>query len=588
MASDETLQRAMDDARSGRIDKALSSIRLLVRRRPDDQDAIALLGLLLTQSGQLDQAIHHLTRAVSLAPSLPGPRNNLANALVNAGRFAEAEAQWKAAAELDPSYARAWFGLVVARTALEDSAGALAAADRALALRPDWPELSRNHSLALAAADRAEEAVDVLRPVVARHPHDPALASQYLMALNYLELPAEDVAREHRAYAGCVRYTPAPPTHDLDPERPLRVGVLTRDLRTHAVGFFADPILRNPPAGWTVTVFDTGLPRPMDPMESEFRRMASAWCEASALDDAALDAAIRSRRIDVLLDLAAHTAGGRLPALDRKPAPVIATAIGYPNTTGHPCVDVRFVDSVTDPPGSDALCTERLVRIDPCFLCYRPPSDAPAPSMPPDDGPVTFGSFNLLSKISAGTLVAWRETLDACPGSRLLLKSRSLADAATEAHFRARAADAGISPDRVEIAPFTAGIAEHLALYRRVHVALDTFPYNGTTTTCEALWMGVPVVTLLGDRHCGRVGASILRAAGLAELVAGSTRGYARCAAELARDQARLAGFRHGLHERLARSPLLDSAGWSARFFGALRREWRARCASATTPPPGG
>jgi predicted O-linked N-acetylglucosamine transferase (SPINDLY family) len=576
----------MDDARAGRIDAALSSVRMLVRRRPDDQDAIALLGLLLTQSGQLDQAIHHLSRAVSLAPKLPGPRNNLANALVNAGRCAEAEAQWTAAVEADPTYARAWFGLVVARTALEDSAGALAAAERALALKPNWPELALNHAHALAAADRAEDAASLLRECVARHPGDPSLASNFLMSLNYLDVPSEELARAHRGFAACVRHAPAPPEADRDPERPLRVGVLTRDLRTHAVGFFADPILRHPPAGWSVTVFDTGISRPEDAMEAGFRKMAAGWVQVGSLDDAALDAAIRARRIDVLVDLAAHTSGGRLPALDRKPAPVIATAIGYPNTTGHPCVDVRFVDSVTDPPGSDSLCTERLLRIDPCFLSYRPPADAPEPSIPEDGSPITFGSFNLLSKVSAGTLNAWHETLDRCPGSRLLLKSKSLADPSARAHLLERAHAAGIAPGRIEIVAFTKGIAEHLALYRRVHAALDTFPYNGTTTTCEALWMGVPVVTVEGDRHSGRVGASILRAAGLPELVARSVDEYARTGAALAADRPRLVELRRGLRARLCASPLLDGAGWSARFFGALRDEWRAWC--ATTRPRGG
>jgi predicted O-linked N-acetylglucosamine transferase (SPINDLY family) len=247
------------------------------------------------------------------------------------------------------------------------------------------------------------------------------------MSLNYLDVPFEELARAHRGFAACVRHAPAPPEADRDPERPLRVGVLTRDLRTHAVGFFADPILRHPPAGWSVTVFDTGIFRPEDAMEAGFRKMAAGWVQVGSLDDAALDAAIRARRIDVLVDLAAHTSGGRLPALDRKPAPVIATAIGYPNTTGHPCVDVRFVDSVTDPPGSDSLCTERLLRIDPCFLSYRPPADAPEPSIPEDGSPITFGSFNLLSKVSAGTLNAWHETLDparGCSSSRSRWRTR--------------------------------------------------------------------------------------------------------------------------------------------------------------------
>jgi predicted O-linked N-acetylglucosamine transferase (SPINDLY family) len=396
------------------------------------------------------------------------------------------------------------------------------------------------------------------------------------MALNYLERPAEEIAAAHRGYARCVTEPPTPPKADRDPDRPLRIGVLSGDLNAHAVGFFADAIFRHLPAGWHVTAFATGAPRPADPVEAGLRRMAGAWCEAAAMDDAALDRAIRERRIDVLVELGGHTSGGRLGALDRKPAPVIVTAIGYPNTTGHPAVDMRIVDSVTDPAGAEALCTERLARIDPCFLCYRPPDDAPEPAMPPADGPITFGSFNLLSKVSAGTLAAWRGALDACPGSRLLLKSRNFADPSARAGLLARAAQAGIAPERVEIVAFTPGIAEHLALYRRVHVALDAFPYNGTTTTCEALWMGVPVVTMAGDRHAARVGASLLRAAGLPELVTERPEAFAQAAARLAGDLAHLTALRSGLRDRLRASPLLDAAGWATRFHGALREAWRA------------
>ena len=579
MAASEALQRAIQDAQAGRLEAALASVRMLAKRRPDDLEAIAVLGLLLMQAGQLDQAIHHLSRAVAMAPRLPGPRNNLANALVNARRHEEAERHWLAALEADPSYARAWLGLAIARTHRHDAAGAIDAAGRGLALQPDWPEMTRTQAQALAAADRAEDAVRALEAAAARHPGHAGLRSNLLMAVNYLERPAGEIAAAHRGYAQCVTAPPAPPQADRDPDRPLRIGILSGDLNTHAVGFFADAIFRHLPADRHLTAFATSTPRADDPMEAEFRRMAGAWCQANAMDDAALDRAIRERRIDVLVELGGHSSGGRLGALDRKPAPVIATAIGFPNTTGHPAVDVRIVDSVTDPVGSEAHCTERLARIDPCFLCYRPPEDAPEPAMPAPGEPVTFGSFNLLTKVSAGTLAAWRGALDACPGSRLLLKSRNFADPSARAGLLARAERAGIAPARIEIVAFTPGIAEHLALYRRVHVALDTFPYNGTTTTCEALWMGVPVVTLEGDRHAARVGASLLRAAGLPELVAPSTEGFAGTAAALAGDGARLAALRTGLRARLRASPLLDDRAWAERFHGALREAWRARCA---------
>jgi predicted O-linked N-acetylglucosamine transferase (SPINDLY family) len=398
-------------------------------------------------------------------------------------------------------------------------------------------------------------------------------------------------------------------TPDRDPERPLRIGVLSGDLRTHSVGYFAEPWIAAKPADVTLIAFHTNPPNPADPMEKRFRSLFDQWVEAAMLDDAALDRAIREARVDILIELSAHTAGGRLTALSRKPAPVIVSAIGYPNTSGHPAVDYRLVDSTTDPcsdrpsrphadppagphayphggltaaeTSADDLATERLLRLDPCFLCYRPPADASEPVLPAVDAPITFGSFNLSTKISSETIALWSAAMAAVPGSRLLVKSKALGGDAARRHFLERLACGGIAPERVEIVGYTKGIAEHLALYGRVHVALDTTPYNGTTTTCEALWMGVPVVTMAGDRHAARVGASLLAAAGMPELVARNADEFAEIAARLATDRARIAEFRTTLRGRVAASPLADSAGYAARFHAALRGIWRERCAGS-------
>ncbi|MCE2881069.1 MAG: hypothetical protein LW636_01725, partial [Planctomycetaceae bacterium] len=391
-----------------------------------------------------------------------------------------------------------------------------------------------------------------------------------LLALNYSSRPADEIAAAHRAYASCVRGPAAAP-----PRRaaggPLRVGVLSGDLRTHSVGYFAEVFLRRAPSEVEWVVFSTAVPDAGDAMMARFRAEASEWVECAFLDDAALDAAIRARQLDVLLELSGHTAGARLAALDRKPAPAIVTAIGYPNTTGHPAVDARIVDSTTDPEGAERLSTERLLRIDPCFLCYTPPADAPAPEMPAADAPFTFGSFNLSTKVGADAVSAWAHAMRAVDGSRLLVKSRTLEGEHAREHFLSRLEQGGIARERVEIVGYTKGVAEHFALYRRVHVALDTMPYNGTTTTCEALWMGVPVLTVVGDRHAARVGASLLRAAGLGAWVAQNTDELAGIAAALARDHGALAAWRRNLREILRSSALLDQAAYHQRFVAALR-----------------
>ena len=296
------------------------------------------------------------------------------------------------------------------------------------------------------------------------------------------------------------------------------------------------------------------------------------------MDDATLDALIRTERIDVLLELAGHTTGHRLAAIARKPAPVIVTAIGYPDTTGLPAVDARLVDSITDPSGTEERCTECLVRLDPCFLCYTPPDEAPEPRMPAADAPITFGSFNNASKIGPSTIRLWARVLAAVPEARLLVKSAGLSDRVTRGSLLQAFAAEGIDAARIDALDLTAGRREHLEAYARVHVALDTTPYNGTTTTCEALWMGVPVITTLGDRHAARVSASLLHAVGHPEWVAKDAADFARIGAALAADRAGLARMRSSLRTRMQASPLCDRAAYGERFHRAVRACWALAC----------
>ena len=579
MASAKHIERAMADAAQGRIEEAIASLRTQAKLRPRDIEVLSMLGALLAQSGQLAQAVTVLERCTALFPGQAMAHNNLANAYMQAGRLEESARHYERALQLEPDHMQALLGLSFCRTSLEQSDAAIAAAERGLAIQPDLTEMHINHGLALAAADRLDDAIASMRRTLERRPGDAEIRGQFLLALNYLSLPPEEVAREHRAVALGVRGTPEPADTGRDPDRPLRVGVLSGDLREHSVGYFADAPLSRMPEGWKLVVFSLHSGGKRDAMLERFEGLADEWVKAAPMDAASLDAEIRRRRIDVLLELGGHTGGGRLQAIDRKPAPVIVSAIGYPNTTGHPAVDVRLVDSVTDPPGSDHLCTERLVRLDPCFLCYRPLPGAPEPAMPPAGAPVTFGSFNLTSKVRERTIGLWSRVLDAVPGSRLLVKSKSLKDDGARRRLMERLAAGGIDPSRVDTVAFTATVEEHLALYSRVHVALDCTPYNGTTTTCEALWMGVPVVAIRGDRHSARVGESLLAAAGCPELVAADDDGFVRIAGGLAGDRERLAALRYGLRARLAASPLLDADAYAARFHAALRDAWRAHCA---------
>jgi len=321
-----------------------------------------------------------------------------------------------------------------------------------------------------------------------------------------------------------------------------------------------------------------------DATTERLKGLADGWLETVGMPDASLAERIQLDGIDILVDLAGHTAHNRLTVFARKPAPIQVTWLGYPNTTGLKAIDYRLVDAVTDPEEeADAWASETLIRLADGFLCYGAQHDAPEPAAPPclATGTVTFGSFNNPAKLSAATLDTWAMLLARLPDARLLLKGGWFADPATCELFRDRLGSRGIVAERIELVPMLADTAAHLGLYDRIDIALDPFPYNGTTTTCDASWMGVPVITLRGDRHAGRVGASLLTQLGLTELIADSVEEYVEIAAALAVDQARLGELRRSLRPRLATSSLGDAAAFARKIESAYRAIWQRWCASS-------
>ena len=290
-------------------------------------------------------------------------------------------------------------------------------------------------------------------------------------------------------------------------------------------------------------------------------------------------------RIDILIELNGHTLGHRLHALQLRPAPLQATYMGYPNTTGLRTIDLRLVDAVTDPPGSEAFHSERLVRLPGCFLCYTPVDEVqqrvgagfvPALRRTEDDLPV-FCCFNAAHKMNDVTIALWSRVLGAVPAARMLVKSRGASGPFSAEGLRGRFTAHGVAPERIDIASFTHSTAEHLNTYAGADIQLDTHPYNGTTTTCESLLMGVPVITLTGDRHVSRVSSSLLSAVGLPELAAPDEEGFVRTAAALAGDVPRLRTLQQGLPQRVRGSILCDAPRFGRVFGEALREAWRLR-----------
>ncbi|MSR29249.1 MAG: tetratricopeptide repeat protein [Phycisphaerales bacterium] len=575
MASDAALQKALKDAREGRLDAALASVRIMVQRDPKDWSAVQVYAMLLCDAGQFTQAIHHFARVVTVVPDAAPLRNNYANALLAAGRARDAVDEWRAALRADPTYRMAYLGLTRALIECGDADAAVRDGERGLALHPDWPRLAHNMANALEAAMRVDESVTLLKSTLAHHPKEGWLRSRTMQALNYVDVPLKESVAAHREFLACATGSCEHARTDSNRDRPLSIGILSGDMRTHSVAYFALPFIERREPGSSLTIFSIGVAKEADPMRARIRSLADEWVELSGAVDSAIDREIRRRNIDVLIELGGHTAGGRLSALDSAPAPVIISAIGYPNTSGHRAVGWRIVDAITDPLSEPAQCTEQLLRIDPCFLCYAPPANTPERVMPPFDGPIIFGSFNLATKISPRCARMWADVVRAVPGSRLLIKSQAIADPGARERLLVMLETAGIARERVDVIPTMATLGEHLACYSRVHIALDTVPYNGTTTTCEALWMGVPVIALMGDRHSARVGASLLAAAGHPEWVAATPAEFTTIAAALASDRTRLGSLRGSLPGSLAASALCDQPKYASAFAKAIRHAWQ-------------
>jgi predicted O-linked N-acetylglucosamine transferase (SPINDLY family) len=460
---------------------------------------------------------------------------------------------------------------------------------RGLEIYPGHVTLTGDLSLARMMAGRAREAVAVLKEGLRRNPGERSLIAALPYAMNYAgDVDPREIFEAHAAYGRLVKENAPgnhlPPHVDLNPDRRLRLGVLSGDLRTHAVGFFAEPLLAgHDRAQFEITCYSTTSHE--DATSKRLATYVSRWRNVSRESSFTLNAIVRRDEIDLLLEYSGLSAGHRLPMLHLRPAPVQMTYFGYPNTTGIEACDYRIVDSLTDPrePWYDALAVEKLWRLDPCFLCYSPPSGLPDPASAPSSRgqPFTFGSFNALSKLDDLTVSMLAGVLHAAPGAQLFMKYHGLNGASVRRSVLARFAAAGVGEDRLLLEGPEPNAAAMMPHYARMDVMLDSFPYHGTTTTCEALYMGVPVVTRAGRTCLSRVGVSILTNAGLPELIAEDEAGFIRIASGLAKNPSQLAAVRSGLRDRFVASPACDAKAYVGRMQGAFRQMWRVYCERA-------
>lgn len=575
----------MQHMQAGRHEQARLALQRILQQSPNHPDANNGMAVALMNLGQKERAIFFARRAAELAPNDPVILNTLGTLLNQTDRPREAIPVLERAVGLNAAFEAAHQNLANSYWSENLCTKSVAQLRACLAAKPETPDAIFSLANKLTLLARAPEAVQLCASAVAKFPHHLELArSLCTSTLNdpgATPVQSLDAARAVRIAMNAVCPTPARAfSNPRDPDRRLRVGLVSPDFRGHSVSYYIEPILeRIDRSAFHVICYSNNSIT--DETTKRIKALVPEFRQVESLTDGALCARVIEDRVDVLIDLAGHTVGAKIGAFHLAAAPVQVTYCGYPATTGLPSITHRLVDSLTDPPGSDDHAVEKLVRIDPCFLCYRPAVDAPPTAPPPSitSGRITFGSFNASSKINDRLLSLWSRLLNAVPGSSLLLKAICFADAEFRDDIAARLESMGVSRDRVEMLGPTKSTLDHLSMYSRVDVALDTFPYHGTTTTCEAMWMGVPVVTLAGTMHVSRVGVSLLSCTGMGELIARDEDEYVRLASGLAADTARLAALRLNLRERLLASPLMDSASFTRRFESAIRDAWRAWCA---------
>ncbi|MDX2146346.1 MAG: tetratricopeptide repeat protein [Planctomycetota bacterium] len=609
------VQHALAQFDQGDRAGAIVLLRRLVAKDQRDPQVCMALASCLKRDGQFEAALHAARLAVAAAPRLADAHRFLGGLLLEGNRGPDAAASFRKAVDLAPEQAVYWHGLARSLaltepldTVLEASRRSLELARRSLdqavpgfaTLHEDADALTKGpssdsaqrrrphvdllvsllgwHADVLFDAARATEGVACLRAALELKPADPTLEMTFAQRLLYDELASEDeVAAAHTHAASLVARSPYPlpilPPASAPPARaphaaPIRVGYCSGDLCCHSVAFFFEPLVRaHDRARVRVHVYDSTPPSRRDAVSERIARASDAWFDASSVSDEALARQIRADGIDVLIDLSGLTPGQRLRVFAARPAAVQLSYLGYPLSLAHAQLDARLSDHLADPErtaGDHDRAAEqsRILRLPRCFLCYAPPagvSEKLAPAAHSGDAPIVFASFNNVNKLGEATIRAWARVLARMPGSHLHLKSFKSVPSLIEVDLRKRFEACGVDGNRVRVLPNTPDVQSHLAAYQPVCVALDTFPYHGTTTTCEALFMGVPVVTLVGAFHRARVGASLLAAVGLDDLVCRSWDEYVDKAVELARDHPRRQTLARDLRPALLKSPLCDA-----------------------------
>jgi len=537
--------------RLGRSNELAAVYRRMLELDPDNVEVLYNLALVLRNQGQLHDAAASLRRVVALSPDFVDAHCNLGDISIPLRLFDDAVASYRRVLELEPRNAGVHHNLAAALKDLDLLDEALKSYRDALAIQPDFPIAQSN-----------------------------VLLVQHLL----VQLSAEELFQEARHFGAMVaRLAPPPakPANRPDPAKCLRVGFVSADLRSHPVGYFFESVVEalSTQAPGRLELFAYSNSVESDDVTERIKRHLRSWQTVAGLPDEALAGRIRDDAIDILIDLSGHTGKNRLPLFAWKPAPVQISWLGYFATTGVAAIDYLIADPWTLPKSEESHFTEKILRLPETRLCFTPPpvdvAAGPLPAL--RNGYVTFAGFNALSKMNDTVVALWARILHAVPGSRLHLMAPRDHEIRVQRAVAQRFAVHGIAADRL-IVQGSVPRAEYLAIYQRVDIALDPFPYTGGTTTAEALWMGVPVLTLAGKSFLSRQGVGLMMNAGLPEWVAEDADDYVKRAVSHAGDLQRLAVLRASLRKQVLASPIFDALRFAGHFEAALRGVWREWC----------
>ncbi len=548
----------------GRFEEAVDCYNQAIQINPDYADAYGNRGNALKELGQLDEAIKSYNKVIQLNPNYAEAYGNRGNALNELGQSDEAIKNYKKAIQLKPDYADAYNNLGGALKQLGQLDEAIKNYKKAIQLKPDYVNSYINLGVALQDQGQLDKAVEIYNKAIQLNPNDADAHSNRCCVLNYFsKLTQTDIFQEHLKFEkqfGLKTLKDKQATR-LNKNTRLKVGYISGDFNNHSVGYFFEPLLKSHDRN-SIEIFCYYNNIKKDRSTERLIDASEHWRSIVGVNDDDLVNLIRKDNIDILVDLSGHTAKNRLTIFPYKPAPIQVTWLGYPNTTGLSSIDYRFTDEIADPAGeADELHSEDLVRLPNGFLCYQGDESVSTNKALPCSkrGYVTFGSFNNLTKMGSQVIKVWAKILLAVPDSHLLLKSKELTDSSTRSRCLKLFKQEGVSEDRLELHSWMPEKDGHLRLYDHVDMGLDPFPYNGTTTTCEALWMGVPVITMCGDRHSSRVGASILTHVGLEKFIATDIDGYINMAIEYANNIDSIKSIRTELRHNMQNSDLCNA-----------------------------